>query len=123
MTGLHTLEAYHHAGGLRPASDATLRDDARIRQFMEQTDFYCMHSDDTLAVSGTRWVLAAPGESYIAYSYDCSATLGLKRISAGTYALPYRYISCRFVEQSVKVDGAGLHDGRNRQGFGNEVTV
>ena len=56
MTGLHTLEAYHHAGGPRPSNDGTLRDDGFVRRFMEQPS--SMHgSQDELATGSTRWVL------------------------------------------------------------------
>jgi hypothetical protein len=124
MTGLHTLEAYHHAGGSRPASDATLRDDARIRHFMEQTDFYRMHSDDALAASGTRWVLAAPGESYIAYSYDSTTSLGLKQVPVGSYKLLwFDPISGKFVEEDAKVASTGAVSWAKPATFGPEVAV
>ena len=87
MTGLHTLEAYHHAGGPRPSNDETLRDDGFVRRFMEQTEFHRMVSQDELAAGSTRWVLVRPGASYIAYTYDCSGPMGLENLPAGTYDL------------------------------------
>ena len=92
MTGLHTLEAYHHAGGVPKnpkyaTEDATLREDGLLRRFMEQTDFYQMSSNDALAAGSTKWVLARPGESYIAYTYDYWGPMGLKSVHAGTYDL------------------------------------
>jgi hypothetical protein len=85
MTGLHTLEAYHHAGGPKPTDDATLRDDGLVRRFMEQTDFYRMESRDALAAGSTKWVLARPGESYIAYTYDYWGPMGLRDLPPGQY--------------------------------------
>ena len=87
MAGIHTLEAYHHAGD--PSHEKSLRDDGFINTFMEQTDFYRMKPQDDLASGSTKWVLANPGDSYIAYSYDYSGPLGLKSMTAGTYDLKW----------------------------------
>ena len=87
MAGIHTLEAYHHAGD--PSHEKSLRDDGFINTFMEQTDFYRMKPRDDLASGSTKWVLANPGDSYIAYSYDYSGPLGLKSMTAGTYDLKW----------------------------------
>jgi hypothetical protein len=87
MTGMHALEAYHHAD--RASDENTLRDDGRINTFMEQTDFYKMKPRDDLAAGSTRWVLANPGESYIAYTYDYSGPMGVKGITAGSYDLKW----------------------------------
>ncbi len=78
MTGLHALEAYHHAGGPRPTNDATLHDDALVRRFMEQTNFYWMQSQDALASGSTSGCSAAPGDAYIAYTFDYADGMGLK---------------------------------------------
>jgi len=86
MTGMHTLEAYHHADD---SSESTLRDDGRINAFMEQTDFYKMKPRDDLAAGSTKWVLANPGDSYIAYTYNYSGPMGVKRMAAGTYDLKW----------------------------------
>lgn len=87
MTGMHALEAYHHAD--RASDENTLRDDGRINTFMEQTDFYKMKPRDDLAAGSTRWVLANPGESYIAYTYDYSGPMGVKGMIAGSYVLKW----------------------------------
>jgi hypothetical protein len=86
MAGIHTLEAYHHAD---TSSDSTLRDDGRLKTFMEQTDFYKMKPRDDLAAGSTKWVLAHPGGLYIAYTYDYSGPMGVKNIPAGTYELKW----------------------------------
>lgn len=84
MAGLHSLEAYHHAGGDRMGKN-TLKDDGRINAFMEQTECYRMQPHDDLVAGSTKWMLANPGESYIAYTYDYSGSMGVKGIPAGVY--------------------------------------
>lgn len=84
MTGMHALEAYHHAND---GSESTLREDGYIRTFMEQTDFFKMTPRDDLANGSTKWVLADVGESYIAYTYSYSGPMGVKRLPAGNYNL------------------------------------
>jgi hypothetical protein len=85
MTGMHCLEAYHHAGD--PSHEPALRDDGRINTFMEQTDFHTMKPRDDLAAGSAKWLLANPGHSYIAYTYDYSGSMGVKGITAGRYDL------------------------------------
>lgn len=86
MTGIHTLEAYHHADGKR-TNENTLRDDGRIKTFMEKTEFYSMKPRDDLAAGSAKWVLANPGDAYIAYTYNYSGPMGIKDMAAGTYYL------------------------------------
>ena len=86
MAGIHTLEAYHHAD---TSSESTLRDVGRIKTFMQQTDFYKMKPRDDLAAGSTKWVLANPGESYIAYTYEYSGPMGIRDMAAGTYDLKW----------------------------------
>jgi len=101
MAGLHTLEAYHHAD---KAAEETLRDDARLRTFMEQTDFYKMKPSDELAAGSTKWVLANPGDSYIAYTYDYTGPMGVKAMAAGAYDLTwFDTADGRTVKQTVSV--------------------
>ncbi len=87
MTGMHCLEAYHHAAD--PSHEETLADDGRINAFMERTDFHKMRPRDDLAAGSTKWVLADPGNSYIAYAYDSSGPMGVKGIAAGEYSLTW----------------------------------
>jgi hypothetical protein len=46
-----------------------------------------MKHTDTLASGSTKWVLANPGSSYIAYTYDYSGPMGIKNMTAGVYDL------------------------------------
>jgi hypothetical protein len=62
-----------------------LKDCGRLVRFMESTDFDRMAPRDDLAYGGTEYVLALPGESYIAYSSSLSGRIGLKGMLAGVY--------------------------------------
>jgi len=84
MTGMHCLEAYHHADD---TPERVLRQDGYINRFMERTAFHAMQPHDELAAGSTRWVLAAPGESYIAYTYDYDGAMGIEGIPDGAYEL------------------------------------
>jgi hypothetical protein len=86
MAGLHTLEAYHPVDR---TTDATLRDDGRVGAFLERTDVHRMKPRDDLAAGSTRWVLAHPGESYVAYTYDASGPMGVKGLPGGSYDLTW----------------------------------
>jgi hypothetical protein len=66
-----------------PMSD--LEDCGRLVNFMESTTFNDMAPHDELAFGGTQYVLALPGQSYIAYTSNLSGDLGIKNILAGTY--------------------------------------
>jgi hypothetical protein len=86
MAGLQDMEAYHHADR---SAFSTLRDDGRINAFMERTDFHRMKPKDELAAGSTKWVLANPGHSYIAYTHSYSGAMGVKGLAAGTYDLKW----------------------------------
>jgi hypothetical protein len=123
------MEAYHHAGGpikdkKYETEDATLDDDGRLRHFMEQTDFFQMYSQDALAAGSTRWVLARPGESYIAYTCDYRGPMGLKDVPPGTYDLrwfdPQTGVQ---VEQPAVRVSSGTPAWAKPAGLGNEVAL
>jgi hypothetical protein len=129
MTGLHTLESYHDADPLKTPEryrtpDETLREDAHIAAFMGQTEFYKMSSHDALAAGSTKWVLAQPAISYIAYTYDYSGPMGLKEIPTGSYDLLwFDTISGAKVEQrGVTVTTANVTWSKPDE-FGNEIAL
>lgn len=62
-----------------------LEDCGRLVNFMERTDFTRMAPHDELKFGGTEYVLAFPGQSYIAYAGNLAGRIGLKNMSAGTY--------------------------------------
>ena len=69
-------------------SDEMLGDFRRMQQFFESIPFNTLAPADDLRHGGTRWVLANPDQGrYLLYSPDNPANLGVKNISAGTYAL------------------------------------
>jgi hypothetical protein len=124
MTGLHTLEAYHHAGGPKPSDDATLSDDGLLRRFMEQTEFHRMDSQDSLAAGSTKWVLAWPGESYIAYTYDYWGPMGLKALPPGVYDFLWFDTQTGFqVEQKAVAVSAGGAMWSKPANIGNEIAL
>jgi hypothetical protein len=83
MTGMHALEAGHDV--LR--RQELLAADGHVVKFMEETDFHTMKPADNLAAGSTKWVLASSRGSYIAYTYACTAPMGVKGLDAGTYDL------------------------------------
>lgn len=83
MTGMHALEAGHDV--LRRQN--LLAADGHLARFMEQTVFHTMEPRDDLAAGSARWVLADPGQSYIAYTYDYTGPMGIRNMTAGTYDL------------------------------------
>lgn len=85
LTGMHALEAQHNPA--RRNRRDTVFDDGKVVAFMGQTDWHTMKSHDNLAAGATKWVLANPGSSYIAYTYDCSGPMGVKELTAGSYDL------------------------------------
>ena len=74
-----------------PTNDM-LRDCGRLVQFFESTNFNTMAPHDELAHGGTQWVLASPGQSYIAYASNLSGEVGIKGMAAGTY--DFKWVDC-----------------------------
>jgi len=57
--------------------------------FFESTNFNEMALHDELRHGGTEYVLARPGDSYIAYASNLAGDLGIKDMIAGTYAFSW----------------------------------
>jgi len=53
--------------------------------FFESTNFNNMAPHDELKYGGTEYVLASPGDSYIAYASNLSGDIGLRNMTAGKY--------------------------------------
>ncbi len=119
--------AYVMINGLDIANTAVsdLEDLGRLRSFMESTNFNEMAPHDELAFSGTEYVLASPGDSYIAYSSDlASDDIGLRDMPAGNYDFRwYDAISGATVVQNNVAVGAGDQSWNKPNGIGNEVAV
>ncbi|MHC4241496.1 MAG: hypothetical protein ACYSU4_03765, partial [Planctomycetota bacterium] len=69
-----------------------LEDCGRLVRFFETTNFNEMSPHDELAFAGTKYVLARPGFSYIAYAPDLQGEIGLKDMRRGTYE--FRWFDC-----------------------------
>jgi hypothetical protein len=87
-------------------SISDLGDCGRLVRFMEATNFDKMAPHDELIYAETEYVLALPGESYIAYASNLAGRLGLKGMIAGLYDfLWYNPANGASVRQtSVRVD-------------------
>lgn len=105
-----------------PKSD--LEDCGRLVRFFERTNFDEMEPHDELAFAGTKYVLARPEDSYIAYSPNAKEKMGLKGFRSGTYDL--RWLDCatgkEVVQQGVKVSG-GNQGWKRPSGIGEEAAV
>ncbi len=66
-----------------------LEDCGHLVRFLESTDFFDMEPHDELGTSGTEYVLASPGSSYIAYSSSHGGRLGLSGLRPGKYELEW----------------------------------
>ncbi len=56
-------------------------------RFMESTTFHRMEPSDRLALGETEYVLANPGDSYIAYAAAASGEIGVRGLDPGAYEL------------------------------------
>jgi hypothetical protein len=105
-----------------PLSD--LEDCGRLVEFMESTDFNRMAPHDELAYGGTQYVLALPGESYIAYASNLTDELGLQNMTAGTYEFTWFDPSTGdTIEQLGVALPRGDQTWATPEGFGSEVAV
>ena len=108
-----------------PILDTTvLRQCGYLRRFFEATEFTEMASNDELAYGGTVYVLARPGQSYIAYASDLSGEIGLKNMAVGTYT--FDWFDCatgRTVTQTDVSVAAGNNTWSKPVGFGADVAV
>ena len=71
---------------------ADLEDCGRLVRFFESTNFNEMSPHDRLKYAGTQYVLALPGDSYIAYASGSAGEIGLKDMTAGVYE--FRWLDC-----------------------------
>jgi hypothetical protein len=105
------------------ASKSDLQDCGRLGRFFESTNFNEMSPHDELRYGGTKYVLAQPGSSYIAYTPELSGEIGLKGMRPGTYKLAW--FDCatgKGVLQSHTI-AAGDQTWSKPAGIGDEVAV
>ncbi len=82
MGGAYVM-AYQWDIASTPISD--LENCGRLVNFMQSTNMNEMSPHDELKFSGTEYVLALNGDSYIAYASNLSGNIGLKNMIVGTY--------------------------------------
>lgn len=105
-----------------PSSD--LQDLARMSDFMESTTFYEMAPHDELTFAGTKYVLAFPGRSYIAYAPALTGNIGIKSMVSGIYQLTWFDVTngTTVVQNEVTVTG-GDTSWSKPASIGNELSV
>ena len=101
-----------------------LADCGRLVRFFESTNFHEMEPHDELKFAGTEYVLAKPGDSYIAYASELVGRIGLRQMTAGTYDLTW--FDCKtgksVTQRRLKV-AAGDQSWEKPTGLGLEIAV
>ncbi len=95
-----------------------------LQQFFEATDFWTMSSHDELTHEGTKYVLANPGHSYIAYADHVTGGLGIKDLPAGPYTATW--MDCRTGKRvlvELALSKSGNHVFGKPQEIGRECAV
>lgn len=101
-----------------------LQDCGRVVRFFEATNFNEMAPHDELKHGGTQYVLAKPGDSYIAYASSLTGDIGLTSMPAGTYT--FRWFDCATGTSVTQVDVAvdsGDQTWAKPASIGNELAV
>jgi CubicO group peptidase (beta-lactamase class C family) len=103
---------------------SNLEDCGRLVRFFESTDFNAMSPADELRFAGTQYVLARPGESYIACASQLRGEIGLRNMSPGVYK--FRWFDCgtgkEVTQGKMSVPGGG-QSWNKPSGIGNELAV
>ena len=101
-----------------------LEDCGRLVRFFESTNFNEMSPHDELRFAGTKYVLALPPSSYIAYAPELRGKIGLKDMRAGSYE--FRWFGCatrkEVVQTKVHVE-AGNQSWKKPGGIGSELAA
>ena len=82
-------------------SEAALAQCRTLQRFFEATDYFRLWPHDELATGATRYVLAEPGRSYIAYA-DGPGELGVRGLPPGKYRI--HWVDCRTGESVMRED-------------------
>jgi len=105
-------------------AQSDLENCGRLVSFFESTDFDEMSPHDELKFAGTKYVLAQPGKSYIAYAPELQGKIGLKNTKAGVYE--FRWFDCvtgkEVGQERVRVAG-GSQSWDKPRGMGDELAV
>jgi hypothetical protein len=100
-----------------------LQDCGRLRSFMESTRFFEMAPHDELASGDTDYVLAKPGEAYIAYANGGGTALGIGALQAGNWTLDWFSPSTGSTLQQTQTLPAGNASLARPPGFDGEVAM
>lgn len=101
-----------------------LQDCRRLQYFFESSDFNIMAPHDELKYTGTQYVLAAPGESYIIYSANHSKEMGLLNMVEGKYS--FGWMDCvtgKTVKENNVIVKEGNQSWNKPDDFNNEVVL
>ncbi len=118
-----------HLRWFRPEDTGEVTDEdlaacGRVVQFFESTNFNEMAPHDELAHGGTNYVLAKPGDSYIAYASALVGSLGLKNMAAGLYDFTwFDTQNGATVEQTAIAVAAGDRSWSKPAGIGSELAA
>jgi CubicO group peptidase (beta-lactamase class C family) len=105
-------------------SMSDLEDCGRLVRFFESTNFNEMSPHDELRFAETKYVLARPDFSYIAYSTQLEGEMGLKGMKSGVYE--FRWYDCvtgKEVRQAEVKVKTGDNKWKKPRGIGMEVAV
>jgi hypothetical protein len=105
-------------------AESDLVDCGRLVQFFQSTNFYEMAPHDELKYGDTKYVLAKPGVSYIAYTPELRGDIGLKDMTAGIYE--FHWFDCAAGKQinQTKVNVSnGSHTWSKPPDIGDELAV
>jgi len=101
-----------------------LRDCGYLLQFFSVVRLPGMEPHDELAYGDTQYVLAAPGDRYVAYSSKTQGQMGVRQMKAGKYT--FHWFDCRS-HRWLALDSVSVSDGdrswKAPDGFGPEVAV
>ena len=102
----------------------TLEDCGRLVSFIQSTNFYQMAPHDELKHAGTEYILALPGDSYVAYASNLVGNIGLRNMTAGMYSfLWFDPINGATINQVNLSVAAGDQSWSKPAEVGNEVAV
>jgi hypothetical protein len=105
MGGAYVM-AYGQDIANTPVED--LEDCGRLREFMESTDLSGMAPHDELAWGGSQYVLAAPGQRYVAYANAPAEDMGLSTLPARSWELSwFDAVTGTWEHESVTTSGGG----------------
>jgi hypothetical protein len=87
------LGSWETSSGRKPPTTGMARASKNLVSFMERTTFNDMSPNDSLKSGDTDYVLANPGNYYIAYTDNYSTGIGLQNMTSGVYKFIWYDIS------------------------------